>query len=268
MDTKKRIIHKSLLKPLALTMGALTLACLLQGCGGEDSQTPSQNTSPTDTSWVTEVTGTSTPTNSSSTNQTDPTASLRTYYENLISELRQELLDEREDRYISDHQYQNRLEALEETIAALEKALDTPTGGTPTTDAPSDTSTDTETETPAPSVFTYSVSNGQACITAYTGTSETVNVPAEIDGYTVVAIGDQAFQNTPVRSVILPATVREVGWFAFGGCYGLELVSIPTSVEKINYGAFDGCPQVVILCAADSYASAYAVSFGLAHQYV
>ena len=267
MDTK-RIIPKSLLKPLALSMGALTLACFLQSCGSGESQPPDPNTTTADTSLVTEIPEQDT-TNASPTDPTDPTTALRTYYEKLIAELRQELLDEREDRYISDHKYQNRLEALEETIAALENALDTPTGGEPETSAP-DTPLDTEaeTETPTPSMFTYRVTNGQACITAYTGTDETVNVPPEIDGYTVVAIGDQAFQNTPVRSVILPATVREVGWFAFGGCFGLELVSIPTSVEKINYGAFDGCPYVVILCAADSYASAYAVSFGLPHQYV
>lgn len=262
MDVKKQSfdIKKITIQRLAITVGALSLACLLQGCsrcGGDEM--------PTDSTVETFV-----QTQSPTVETTDPTAALRTYYESLIADLRQELLDEREDRYISDFEYQNRLQALEETIASLEDALaqDVPVGGEPSTETQVPLETEGETEAPIVREYSYRVLNKQAYITGYHGGHSVVNVPNEIDGYVVVGIDDQAFQNTSVRSVILPATVREIGWFAFGGCYELELVSIPASVQKINYGAFDGCPHLTILCPADSYAAAYAVSFGLPHQYV
>ena len=263
MERKKSLcqIKKSTLNRLTLTVGALSLACLLQGCGnGDNLPTPKDTTQDTTPSYTTQT-------------SPDPTTELRTYYETLLSDLRQELLDEREDRYISDHEYQNRLQALEATIATLEEALanSIPTGGEPTTDTEAITEADQVETTPTDpnaSIFSYRVVNKQAYITAYHGLQTVVSIPSEIDGYVVVGIHDQAFQNMAIRSVILPNTLREVGWFAFAGCYELELVSIPDSVEKINYGAFDGCPRLTILCQADSYAAAYAVSFGLPHEYV
>ena len=201
---------------------------------------------------------------------------MKTYYEDLIAELRAELLQEREDRYISDFEYKRRLEELEAALEAMENATvskDTPTVAPPETtpELPVETEPETEPETEAPgksATFYYRLENNEVIITAYKGKDVMVTVPGEIDGFPVTAIDDHAFQDTAVVSVILPGTVKSVGWFAFYGCYGLELVSLPASVTSISYAAFDGCPNLTLICPADSYAANYAVSFGLKHEYV
>ena len=219
------------------------------------------------------------PTTQPPSNTENPEASLRTYYENLVQELREELLQEREDRYISDYEYKQRLEELENALAAFESMTeppDTPTmappeTNPPETDPPETDPPETETEEPPSKnevIFNYRMENNEIIITSYTGTNALVTVPSEINGYPVVAIADHAFQNTPVTTVILPGTVTSVGWFAFYGCFGLEIVSIPASVTSISYAAFDGCPNLTLICPADSYAARYAVSFGLKHEYV
>lgn len=269
---------KSLQSKLSLAVGALTLACLMQSCGGISS-TPQQSTesnpqetsaSTVDTSQPNEAT-----TQAPVVEQSPSTEALRSYYEKLIANLRQQLSEEKENRYISDTEYKLKLEELQATVAALEEALkkDTPTGGEATEETKGQEAvTQPETQAPeeeqSPVAFTYRVVDGQAHITGYTGGGTTVHVPTEIEGYTVVAIDDSAFQNSPIRVVVLPGSVTTVGWFAFSGCFELELVTLPASVSKINYGAFDNCPSLTLLCPADSYAEAYAISFGLTYRYV
>ena len=255
--------------PIYFALCLLLIALCAVGCANGDAEQPVQ------TEETTSVTEPTSDTSSPTPPQTQPEPSpdkaedeLRVHYEALISELRAELLKEREDRYISDFEYTKRLEELEQALKDLESVThpnDTPTS------APVETEP-TETEAPqkpsGSTTFNYRLEDSQVIITGYTGTAEIVNVPSVIDGHPVVAIDDYAFQNTSVVSVILPATVTSVGWFAFYGCFGLEIISIPASVTAIEYAAFDGCPRLTILCTADSYAARYAVSFGLKHEYV
>lgn len=207
-----------------------------------------------------------------------------------IASLKDTILALREEQYIDEA----RINALE---AALEAALadngghttppdDIPTGVTPetapTTDTtlpPTDTSTPpstTETTpsdiTPPPTAadadFRYEVRSGanghatETVILSYSGTARSLSIPASLGGHPVRAIADNAFAGTGVRAVVLPDTIREVGWFAFYGCTALESVVLPASVTTIGYGAFDVCPALTIHCPQDSYAAAYAESFG------
>lgn len=245
-----------------LWIGLAMLILLVVGCSGNKDE--AESTGETETSAET-VAATET-----SQETTAPEDALRSYYEALIEELRAELLKEKEDRYISDHEYKSRLEELEAALKAWEEAThptDTPTGGTPETEPPE--TKPAETQAPvnvAP--FDYRLENGEVIITAYKGKETTVTVPTQIDGYPVTAIDDHAFQNTAIVSVILPGSIKSVGWFAFYGCFALEIVAVPASVESISYAAFDGCPNLTLLCPADSYTARYAVSFGLKHEYV
>ncbi len=245
-----------------LWIGLLALVLLVVGCTKGNDETDSTG----GTESVSEtVTATDTPRETS-----NPEDALLSYYEALIEELRAELLKEKEDRYISDHEYKNRLEELEAALDAWEsstKPTDTPTGGTPETE-PSETKPVETQPTVITAPFDYHLENGEIIITAYKGKETTVTVPTQIDGYPVTAIGEHAFQNTAIVSVILPSSIKSVGWFAFYGCFGLEIVAIPASVTTISYAAFDGCPNLTLLCPADSYAARYAVSFGLKHEYV
>ena len=248
----------------------LILALVTAGCGNAEDE-PSDTTTATETVENGAETHGGNPSGSDTAGETlSPQDALLSYYEALIEELRAQLLEEREDRYISEHEYKTRLEELEAALKAWEEATradDLPTGGAPETEPPETQPAETQPVLPT-APFDYRLENGEVIITAYKGHETTVTVPTQIDGYPVTAIDDHAFQNTAIVSVILPGSVKTVGWFAFYGCYGLEIVAIPASVESISYAAFDGCPNLTLLCPADSYAARYAVSFGLKHEYV
>ena len=254
---KEYSTHTHRPRHLLLWVGLLALILLVVGC----TQNREERHTEKETDTMTEVTTAPETLHETSS----PVDALLSYYEALIAELRAELLQEKEDRYISDHEYKTRLEELEAALKAWEEAAkpsDTPTGGTPETEPPE--TKPAETQAPvnvAP--FDYRLENGEVIITAYKGKETTVTVPTQIDGYPVTAIDDHAFQNTAIVSVILPGSVKSVGWFAFYGCFGLEIVAIPASVTSISYAAFDGCPNLTLLCPADSYAAKYAKSYGI-----
>ncbi len=67
--------------------------------------------------------------------------------------------------------------------------------------------------------WTYSVSENQATITSYTGSSEngTVVIPESLDSYPVVAIGENVFSQVYCTTVIIPATVTSIGDGALSG---------------------------------------------------
>lgn len=281
MKKKLPVFRSQVSRRLWVLLGfcLLVIAVGMAGCGNGDE---GQATETTETSSITQPPTeipSSAPSQTQSEAQPNPPdrteEDLRTHYEALIAELRAELLQEREDRYISDFEYKQRLEELEKALEAWEKATvpnDTPTVAPPETSPQETTPPPEETEPPKKPadsvVFNYRLENSEVIITGYTGTAEIVSVPSVIDGHPVTAIDDYAFQNSSVVSVILPGTVTYVGWFAFYGCFSLELISLPASVTAIQYAAFDGCPRLTILCPADSYAARYAVSFGLRHEYV
>ncbi len=175
------------------------------------------------------------------------------YYEKMVSELQNEILALKQQHYVDTFAY-------EQTIAQLQAqlgALDTDVSGKP--EQPP-----AEQPEQAAATFTYEVKNGTATLTAYTGDATEVNVPAEIDGYAVTALGDSMFKDSGVTSVTLPASVTSIGWFAFYGCASLQSVSMGEAVTTIGYAAFDGCPKSLTICAASgSYAERYAASYGL-----
>ena len=93
--------------------------------------------------------------------------------------------------------------------------------------------------------FTYSVSDGEATITGYTGSAETVEIPSAIDGYTVKAIGAKAFLgNTKIRTVYVPYTVTSIDNNAFSYCTNLTNVLLPSSLKTIGGGVFYGCTSL------------------------
>lgn len=214
---------------------ALALCTLLTGCR-IDTQTPprEEQTPETQPPKETEIT-------------TDADDTRLAYYEQLVSQLQQELLDLKTEIYIDRVEYESR-------IAELEK-------GSETTPAPEEPPSAPSTELP----FAYQIENGGVIITAYTGKQKQVKIPATIEGYPVVAVGDRAFMdNVVLTSVVLPEGVVSIGWFAFSGCVSLENILIPAGVSTISYGAFQNCRATLsITCAAGSYAEAYARSYGM-----
>ena len=93
--------------------------------------------------------------------------------------------------------------------------------------------------------FTYTVENGKAQVTGYTGTGGEVAIPSSFAGSPVTSIGDYAFfHRTDITIVNIPQGVTSIGKAAFENCYGLTTVIIPESVTMIGDSAFDGCPAL------------------------
>ncbi|MEY8460841.1 leucine-rich repeat protein, partial [Eggerthellaceae bacterium 24-137] len=66
-------------------------------------------------------------------------------------------------------------------------------------------------------------------------------IPSEVDGRPVTAIGPSAFEDAMwMRSVSLPAGLREIGESAFRGCAQLAAVDVPAGADLGSY-AFAGC---------------------------
>ncbi|MGN0140604.1 MAG: leucine-rich repeat protein [Roseburia sp.] len=83
--------------------------------------------------------------------------------------------------------------------------------------------------------FSYQVSNSKATITKYNGAGGAVSIPDKIGGYTVTAIGRQAFKNvTALTSVTIPDTVTEIAAEAFYNT-GLTSIKLPASLETLGY---------------------------------
>lgn len=113
--------------------------------------------------------------------------------------------------------------------------------------------------------FTYTVSSGKVTIVGYPETGKgSVTIPSTIDGKTVVAIDDGAFQAcTLITEVIIPDTVTSIGKYAFAYCVTLETVTIPSSVTSIGKNAFQNSKKVIIECESGSYAETYAKESGV-----
>lgn len=118
--------------------------------------------------------------------------------------------------------------------------------------------------------YEYTVSDDTATVIKYWGSGENITIPSSIDGYTVTAIGSEAFLNCEsIKTVEIPDSVTNIGAYAFAStklieiklsdgvtdigdyafCYNYDLatVIIPNSVETIGVGAFIGCSDFKIV---------------------
>ena len=99
----------------------------------------------------------------------------------------------------------------------------------------------------------YTVSNGKATITKYTGSATNVTIPREIEGYSVTTIGEWAFYNcTSLASVTIPDNVTAIDEGAFAYCTSLTSVTIPNSVGEIGSHIFEGCTALTSITIPDS----------------
>ena len=110
-------------------------------------------------------------------------------------------------------------------------------------------------------IYTYSLDEDEnATITKFMGNASALMIPSELDGYTVVAIGDKAFQgNKNIRSVIIPDTVTKIGARAFADCTNLGNVILSSNLEEMGSKAFARCelltdieiPKSLTICHVD-----------------
>lgn len=97
------------------------------------------------------------------------------------------------------------------------------------------------------SVFEYRENeDGTIYISNYNGTEETVIIPSEIDGKTVMGIGVSSFsQCNTMKYLIISEGITDVLDNGFDGtfysCKNLESVSLPSTLKTIGKSAFSGC---------------------------
>lgn len=91
--------------------------------------------------------------------------------------------------------------------------------------------------------------NGNIKITKYMGgTATTIAIPSNIDGHTVVELGDYIFAEPDkadniIRKITIPETVTTLG-SAFSYCKALEELTIPKSVTTITQGFANYCDKL------------------------
>lgn len=93
--------------------------------------------------------------------------------------------------------------------------------------------------------ITYTVIDGRATVTGFTGEPENLDIPPEIDGVPVVAIRDNAFYKcSSLIQISLPEGLEKMGHHCFFDCTSLEEIIIPDSVSEIGMGCFESCIQL------------------------
>ena len=76
----------------------------------------------------------------------------------------------------------------------------------------------------------------------YTQTSIVIPKTVEFNGstYTVVEIGENAFQNAALSSITIPATVKTIGGYVFMNCQNLKSIDL-SSIENFGSCILSGC---------------------------
>ena len=174
-------------------------------------------------------------------------------YLDTISALEAELERLKSDQINRDAESERRIAELTEQLNALRNSEE-------------NSESETDADKAEPIGFKYTVENGNATITGYIGSEMEIVIPKTIDGYKVTAIGERAFEDMDIKSVIISDGVETVGWFAFNGCMKLTSVIVASSVTKIGYSAFGTAgSSLTLICHSESYALSFAKSFGLTY---
>ncbi len=71
-----------------------------------------------------------------------------------------------------------------------------------------------------------------------------VDIPAELDGYKVTSIGNDAFKYLPITKVTVPEGVTVIGDSAFYGCWKLTEVDLPSTLRTIDNDSFALCDKL------------------------
>ena len=183
-------------------------------------------------------------------------------YSSIIKVLEDQILELKQNQYISESKRTEEILRLEALIEELKLGGKLPTEDNSYTEG-TDTDTDTE-ESHTEARFIYEVENGSAILTGYTGDDTELTLPSFIDGYAVTEIADDTFISDTLKAIVIPEGVKKIGWFAFKNCSALYTVTIPQSVEEIGYSAFPSrLGGFSVICPSNSFAAKYAASYGI-----
>ena len=82
-------------------------------------------------------------------------------------------------------------------------------------------------------------------------------VPDEIDGIPVTTVSENCLvNNTEIKSITLPSSITDVGYYSFNGCTGLEEIDLSqTKLTSIPNGLFKGCTSLKTVKLPDTITS-------------
>ncbi len=109
--------------------------------------------------------------------------------------------------------------------------------------------------------YEYDIDGSSVLIKKYTGTAETLNVPGTIEGKTVTAISDYAFEGTAVVNVTLPASIKTLGYNSFRDCRFLKSITLNSGLTTIEDNSFYGCRSLLEITIPDSVITLDSSSF-------
>lgn len=95
-------------------------------------------------------------------------------------------------------------------------------------------------------MYAYSENDdGTVTITGGNIVTPKLEIPAELEGKKVSAIGMNAFTgNNVITDLVIPEGVTTLYWYSFNTCRNLETVTLPDSLEFIDGWAFERCSKL------------------------
>ena len=95
-------------------------------------------------------------------------------------------------------------------------------------------------------MYAYSENDdGTVTITGGNIVTPKLEIPAELEGKKVSAIGMNAFTgNNVITDLVIPEGVTTLYWYSFNTCENLETVTLPDSLEFIDSWAFERCSKL------------------------
>ena len=88
----------------------------------------------------------------------------------------------------------------------------------------------------------YAVEDGGATVYGVSPAAHgSFEIPSQLDGFAVKAIGEWAFAESAVRDLYVPSSVKEIRASAFTGCTNLVSATFAEGVERLGEAAFAGC---------------------------
>jgi len=71
--------------------------------------------------------------------------------------------------------------------------------------------------------------------------SVTLTIPAEVNGYKITAVGDQALMGCSLQGIEFPETIDSIGKQAFANCGDLKTVVLPDNITELPEACFNFC---------------------------
>ena len=99
-------------------------------------------------------------------------------------------------------------------------------------------------------------------LSKYKGTDARVEIPSNLGGIPITSIAKGAFSESNVEELVIPGTVKYIGYEAFRNCETFKKVTFMEGIEKIGSLSFAGCSNLeeVILPSTVTDVSDFAFS--------